>query len=137
MPLEVGEAVNSLADKFISSPFIEQVARNPIYTALLATFVIVLIIMFVFRDAETDDSLLSMCLRSGFYIFIMLAGVLLIHNKVLMHENHTVSSNSDVAGVFKNGGYSGVVTNDGQFHAPHAVEDSIVPVNVNYEYGGF
>ncbi len=135
MPLEIGEAINSMADRLTNAPLVEEIARNPIYTALLVTFVVVLIIMFVFRDAETDDGLLSLCLRSGFYIFVVLVGVLFIHNKILMKETSSVARNSEVASVFTGKGetYSGL--QHPNIPVQTGIEDSIIPVQVNYDFG--
>lgn len=136
MPLEIGEAINSMADKITSAPVLENIARNPIYTGLLVTFIIVLIIMFVFRDVDTDEGLLSLCLRSGFYIFIILTGVLFIHNKLLMKETSSISKDSEVASVFGQGEtYSGIVNpNVPPSRHTTGIEDSIIPVQVNYNF---
>ncbi len=131
MPFEIGEAINSIADKVISSPTIDSIARNPIYTSVLIVFVIILIMLFIFRDVETDDSLLSLCLRSGFYIFLVLTATLFIHNKVLMRETSAVAKGSEVANVFeKQGAYSGIMGHGGP---THTIEESIIPVQVKYD----
>src|SRR5687768_9016989 len=109
MPFELGEAINSIAERITAAPIVESIARNPIYTALLITFVIVLIIMFIFRDVQGDESLLSLCLRAGFYVSVFLTGALLIHNQALMKETSGVAKDSEVATVFaKEGAYSGI-----------------------------
>lgn len=130
MPFEVGESINHFADTFLKAPIVHAIAKNPIYTALLVTFVVMLVIMFIFRDADTDETLLVMCLRAGFWIFFMLLGVLFLHNKVLGVE--TIEQIKDTAydGVFK-GGYSGIVS---QGNLPASLEDSIVPVHINTNF---
>lgn len=140
MPFEIGKAINSMADTLISAPMVETIAKNPIYTAFVITFIIVLIVLFIFRDVESDESLLSLCLRSGFYIFILLTGALLVHNKALMMETSGTIKGSEVAGVFdRQGGYSGVVIggNDhgerGERNNSGTMEDAIIPVQVNYD----
>jgi hypothetical protein len=82
MTFEVGEAINYLIDAFLKAPIVNSIAKNPIYTALAVTIVIMIIIMIVFRDIDADETLFTMSLRSGFWIFIMLLGVLMIHNRV-------------------------------------------------------
>lgn len=124
MPLDVGETINNFADTVLRAPMVDTVMRNPIYTALLIAFLIMLIIMFIFRDADTDESLLIMCLRSGFWIFLMMLGILFLHNKVLITENLDQTKNTAYEGVF-NGSYS---TGSG------ILEDSIVPVNINANF---
>ncbi len=101
MPFNIGESINSVGDAFLRAPFVEKVARNPIYTSLIITFIIVLMVMFVFRDAETDESLLTLGMRSGFWIFLMLTGALFLHNKVLMTEQFSSEKNAAYDGVFE------------------------------------
>jgi len=89
-----------------------------------------LITMFVFRDADTEDSLLVMCLRSGFWVFLILNGVIFLHNKVLVAENDTDKKNGNYEGIF-NGGYGGYVSGE----VPSDVfEDYVVPVNINTSF---
>ena len=86
MPFDVGESINYIADAFLRAPFVHGTAKNPIYTAMLVTLILVLIIMFIFRGADTEDPLLTMALRSGFWIFLALAGVLFLHDKILLQD---------------------------------------------------
>lgn len=129
MPFEVGETINHFADTFLKAPIVHNVMRNPIYTALMITFIVVLIVMFIFRDADTDESLLVICLRAGFWIFFMMLGVLFLHNKVLGVETSDSITDSAYDNVFK-GGYN--VMPGGQI--PASLEDSIVPVHINTDF---
>jgi hypothetical protein len=104
MSLEIGITVNKIADGFLKAPIVHKIAKNPIYTALLITFIIIIIIMWVFRDAETEDTLLTMGLRGGFWIFLMLIGTLIIHNRVLGIEINEIEKDKAYEGVF-NGAY--------------------------------
>jgi hypothetical protein len=124
MPLEVGETINKLADKFMSAPAIMSVAKNPIYTALMITFIIVLLVMFIFRNVETEESLLTMCLRTGFWVFILLVGTLFIHNKVLMTESFDSSEQEKIDQVFNRIGANELNYNNN-------IDDSFIPVNIN------
>lgn len=83
---EVSVAVDSVANRILSMPIVGSIARNPIYTALLITFIILIIILIVFRNAETDESLLVLGLRSSFYVFIATLIVVFLHNHVLMTD---------------------------------------------------
>jgi uncharacterized membrane protein (UPF0182 family) len=134
MPLEVGQTINYFADSILKAPLVHTIVKNPIYTALLITFIVVLLIMFIFRDADTDDSLLVMCLRSGFWIFFMMLGVLFLHNKVLGIENFDEIKNGAYDSVFS-GGYSGVSMPGNNI--PSGLEDSIVPVHINTDFTSF
>ncbi len=128
MPIDIGESINSIADSILTAPIVRTVATNPIYTALVLTFVIVLIVMFVFRDADTEESLLVMCMRSGFWVFIMLIGTLFLHNKVLGAEIKGDTNNKNYTDVFKSN-YSGV-TQDGRL-GDSILNEEVVPVRVN------
>lgn len=117
MPFDIGKSINYFADLFLNSPTIKKIAENPIYTALMITFVIMLIILYVFREIQSDDSLFVLTIRSGFWVFLMLVGALFLHNKVL----ETRETEFDT--IFKG-------SNEPTFHL---FEDSVVPVNLNYQ----
>lgn len=131
MPLDVGEAINSFADAILRAPLINTIVHNPIYTAMIITTIVVLIVMFIFRDANTDESLLVLCLRSGFWIFLMMLGVLFLHNKVLITENESHSKDAAFEIVF-NGGYARDIALGKPVSA--VLEDSVVPVHINTDF---
>lgn len=121
MTFEIITTINNLADYIIKFPGVNTIMTNPIYTALFISIIIVFIIMFIFRNAETDESLFKMGLRGGFYIFLMLIGVIFLHNRVLGSEQITVRAGSDVDRVFRDGG----IMNS---------EDAFVPVDINVDF---
>lgn len=131
MPVEIGETINHFADMFLRAPIVHSVANNPIYTALMIVFIVILIILFVFRDANTEESLLVTALRAGFWIFLMLLGVLFLHNKVLSMETETETKNTAYDGVFT-GAYGG--SNIPGKVSSVILEDSIVPVRINTDF---
>lgn len=131
MPFEIGGSINYLADKFLSAPTIHNIAKNPIYTALLITFIIIIIIMFVFRDIDAKESLLVMSMRAGFWILFMLLGILLLHNKVLSRETEEFKRSTEYENVFS--GVYGGANIPGQL-SKQVFEDSIVPVKINTEF---
>ncbi len=126
MPFEFGETINAGADAFLRAPIINTIARSPIYTALVITFIIILIIMFIFRDADTDESLLTLGLRTGFWSFLVTVSLLFLHNKILNEDLRSGARAADIDNVF-NGGYNGVM-------AGATLEDSIVPVTINTNF---
>lgn len=94
MPFDVAEAINKLGDFVLRAPAIRAVMSNPIYTAMMIVFVMMLIILIMFRDADTTDPLLTTTLRTGFWMFLLLIGVMFLHNKVLSKElDDNTSSN--------------------------------------------
>ena len=115
MPFDIGESINYLADAFLRAPIVSTVVASPIYTALTLTFLIVLIVMFIFRDADTTESMLIISLRAGFWIFLAMTGALFLHNKVLTAEDRVVKNNELYDGIYRPVGGA-------------ALEDTIVPV---------
>tara|TARA_R110002153_G_scaffold273997_3_gene446402 strand:+ start:24416 stop:24769 length:354 start_codon:yes stop_codon:yes gene_type:complete len=83
MGFDIGDFVNGMVDSILESPSILWIASNPIITALVITIVLCFIILIVFRDAETEESLPVITLRAGFWMFMAITGVMLVHNKVL------------------------------------------------------
>lgn len=86
MPFEVGETINFFADKFTKFPIVHKIAHNPIYTAILITFIVCCVILFVFKDAETDESLFTMTLRCGFWTALSTVAILFVFNKSTADE---------------------------------------------------
>lgn len=117
MPLDVGELVNSAANTVLKAPFIRAVASNPIYTAMIIVFIMMLVIMIVFRDTKSENSILIMTLRSGFWMFLATLGIIFMHNKILSAE-HEESE--------KTGSYDDVFEES----SPHSLEPS-VPIRNN------
>jgi hypothetical protein len=117
MPLDVGETINHITDSILSAPIINTIAKNPIYTSIFIVFIIMLIILFVFRNI--DSGLLTMTLRVCFWSFITVTGILMIHNKLLIVEN-----NQNV----KTAAYDSLFT---ERYMPNSVlSDVIVPIPV-------
>ena len=101
MPIDIGESINEIADLILNAPIVHTIVGNPIYTALVITFIIILLIVVIFRDADTDESLFVMVMRGGFWIFIALLGTIFLHNKVLTMDNTIKKSDSTFDEVFK------------------------------------
>ncbi|QYB17549.1 hypothetical protein PV-S19_0185 [Pacmanvirus S19] len=124
MPFEFGKTFNEFCDSFLKFPAVDKIARNPIYTALMITFIIMIIILIIFRDVESDESLLIMCLRAGFWTSLITMGLLFLHDKVL-----TVDNQYDT----KNAAYDNVFT--GSFDPTSTLfNDEVVPVRVNTDF---
>lgn len=86
MPFYIGESINMLVDAILRAPLVSKIAKNPVYTAMSMAVMVVLVVMFIFRYAVTEESLLIMSLRSGFWVFLMFLGVIFVHNKVLTND---------------------------------------------------
>jgi phosphatidylglycerophosphate synthase len=84
MGFDLGVFVNNVIDSILDSTTVLAVAKNPVYTAIVIVLVLMLIIIIVFRDADTEEHLMTMTFRAGFWMFLSIVGILLLHNKVLM-----------------------------------------------------
>lgn len=93
MPFEISESINNLADFMLNSPIINTVMSNPIYTSVIFSFFIILLVIIIFRDSTTSEPLLNMAIRVGVWAFILISAGMFLHNKILLKEidNKTVS----------------------------------------------
>jgi len=83
MPLDIGECINGASDIMMRAPMMVAIASNPIYTAMTIVFIVMLIVLIVFRDTKSEDSILVMTLRAGFWVFLSTLGIIFMHNKIL------------------------------------------------------
>ncbi len=86
MPFYISDTINYFADAFLRVSAVRTIANNPIYSAMMISIVIMIIIMLIFRNVQTDEPMSTLVLRSGLWVFIFLTGALLLHNKVLLIE---------------------------------------------------
>lgn len=119
MPFDVGESVNKLADMALSLPIVSKVSKNPIYTGILITVAIIVIVMIIFRDIDADEPLYVLSMRAGFWLFLVISGLIFMHDKVLM-DDMTASAR--------------IATYDAAFETPVGVSAEAIPVNVNFTY---
>lgn len=92
MPLSIGKVVDDATNKILNAPLARGIARNPIYTALLISVVVVIIILIAFRNAETEEPLANITLRVGFWTGIFVLVVMLLHNKILMGPSQSAAA---------------------------------------------
>ena len=88
MPLNVKETTSQVSKKISSIPIIKSVIINPVLTAISIVFIMMIIILLIFRNVEFDEdqSLLRMTVRIGIYSFIFTAGLLFLHDNYLIKE---------------------------------------------------
>ena len=120
MPMEVSETVNYIADRLLAAEALGRVFKNTLYVALLTAFAIVMIVLWVYRHIDSDESRLTLALRTGFASLIVLSVVFFLYNKVAMAETAMSSKSAVLENVF--GGSSS------------SFEDSIVPVTINTDF---
>ncbi len=91
MPLSIGDSINYLIDRLLNAPGVLYIAQSPVVTSMCIVFALMLIILFIFRDVDTEStegesSLLVLTLCAGFYAFFFTTGALFLHNRVLGRE---------------------------------------------------
>lgn len=93
--MDIGAAINSIADAISGNKFVAAVLDNPIFTALLITAIVVLI--FMFAGTERHASVFT----QAAYAFLAIAGVMFLYHKNFL-RNQTASARADdvVAAMF-------------------------------------
>jgi hypothetical protein len=101
MSISLGALLNGFANSVLHAPIMRKIAENPVYTAFAIVFVIVIIILLIFKDHVEDDSLFNLSLRTGFWAMLTTVFVVFLHNKVLDIEKQEKSENAFYGGVFE------------------------------------
>lgn len=88
MVFEVKESARNFMNSIGGNPFIVSFIKNPFYTAILITVILVLVIIFVFRNAEIggDESLTILALRTGVYSLLLITGIQFLQNQYVITE---------------------------------------------------
>lgn len=115
MPFDIGSNINNVVDAILKSSTVNTIASSPLYTAMMFSLIMMLLVMIIFRNAETDEPILVVSLRFGFWAFIVLVIGLMMHNRVFLHDK-------------QNDTYSDVFT--GGNIAKSILEDAVIPVNL-------
>lgn len=100
MSFDLGHSINQGADYILRAKPAKTIVGNPLYTALLITVIIVFIILWVFREAESDEKVL-LAMRAGFWICLTLVVVLFLHNRILTNELRETGAVERYSGVFE------------------------------------
>jgi len=105
MPFSVGEAINSFANWMITAPLTSGIFKNPVYTALALSVIIVVIIMIVFRNVETEetDPLWKLGLRIGMYVLAVSISFIFFHSYYLKHELAESTGGEELSAIFNAG----------------------------------
>ena len=88
MPINVEEVERNLTEQISSVPIVKRIIINPLFTAITITIILLVIIMFIFKDAEVDEntSLFKLSVRTSIYAFIFISGLLFLNNYHLKEE---------------------------------------------------
>ena len=103
MPFNVGESINYVSEKFTSSPLVKNIMKNPFYTALLIVAIIVLIILFVFRNVDfsgEEESLGKLVFRGSIYMILVVTAIQFLNNQIWIQDTKNKSSSAEVKAVF-------------------------------------
>ncbi len=84
MPFDLSETINYFADKALEMPAPRWIASNPIYTAMLLTVCVIIIVMIVYRDVDTEESALTLAIRSSLYVFVLTTTIIFLYSKMLL-----------------------------------------------------
>lgn len=88
MVFEVKESARNFMNYIGGNPFIVSFIKNPFYTAILITVILILVIIFVFRNAEIggSESLTILALRTGVYSLLLITGIQFLQNQYVINE---------------------------------------------------
>jgi hypothetical protein len=114
MPFSISNFINNSSETVLKSPAIISLMKNPIMTALITTFMILIVILLIFSNQNAK--ILTLATRASFWIFLVVSGVMFLHNKVLMEE----CKERDFSGR-----YEGIITSNLVGN-----EDQIIPIKI-------
>ncbi len=110
MPFDIDQLVNNSSDKLLKSGLVHRIMSNPIYTALLIT-TLVYIIMWMLLDNQKNSG------RALFWIFVSSLTVIFLNNKVIREENSAIEDDKTYNTIF------------GASQPPELFENMVVPIS--------
>lgn len=103
MPFNVGESINYVSGKFVNAPIVRAVMKNPFYTAILIVMIIVLIILYVFRNVDfegEDESLSKLVFRGSIYMLLVITAIQFLNNQIWLEDKKSSVSDEGVKNIF-------------------------------------
>lgn len=79
MSFNIGGAVNSAADWACNAPIIRGIVSNPVFTALLITALVVIVVMALYHD-QLKKAGVKRKVRAVLYIFLLVTAVMFVHH---------------------------------------------------------
>ncbi len=97
MPFSIGSAVNESTDWILMNNFTRTVSKNPLYTGIVISLVILAIAWIVFPTLGRPKRMLK------FWIFSAIAttGLVFLHDRILLTDKEQVAADSVVANIMK------------------------------------
>lgn len=98
MPLNFDEVLEKSGQKISNAPVVNNVVKNPFYTAILICSIIVLVIIYVFRNVEFVNpdgtkynsnhysTLVRLAVRTGLYSLLLVTAIQFLQNKNVLNE---------------------------------------------------
>lgn len=114
MPFSISNFINNSSETALKSPSLISMMKNPIMTALITTFMILIVILLIFSNQNAK--ILTLATRASFWIFLLISGVMFLHNKVLMKECEERRYSASFEGIIDNN----IIGN----------EDQIIPIKI-------
>jgi hypothetical protein len=100
MPLELGEAVNNAASWVCTAPLVRGIVSNPVFTALLITALVVVVIMALY-GTEVRNGAWKRKARLGIYVFMLVTAVVFVHHYAVTATLRSQMSREDVHSQFQ------------------------------------
>jgi len=107
MPVDSKEILSGIGSKLNAAPIIGTITKNPFYTAVLISIIIMLVVLFVFRNAlleEESESLTKLALRTGLYSLFLVTGIQFLQNQHVFDEVKAGGQSAKLDEVFDESG---------------------------------
>lgn len=107
MPISGQELLNCVCEKTTKAPIIGAVTKNPFYTAILISVILVIVILIVFRNIDFEgekDSLPRLALRSGIYSLGAVTAIQFLQNQNVINEMKSKQTSKHMEDVFNTSG---------------------------------
>lgn len=99
--LRLTEIFDDIVERVSSSKLVNLTLGNPFITALTIIFIMILILMIVFRnEAFTYDEKSKYFVKIGFIMFVIVSGILFFQNYLVMKETNVKIGSHDFGNVF-------------------------------------
>lgn len=95
--LDLGGAINSVAEWFSNAPIIHRIVNNPVYTALLITALVSIVAIAMYRDQLRGKK----AVRAMLYTFFLTSLVIFVHHYAIMHSARELSSQKHARAIFE------------------------------------
>lgn len=98
---DIGNSVNSVADWFCRAPIVKTVVSSPIYTSLLITAMITIILMAMYQY-EIREKGFKLAARTVLCILFVTTSVMFVHHYCVSRAANDSASQNGIRGIFNN-----------------------------------